>query len=52
MGWLSMSIFLMMAIFGTFTSAGKVNGNETAERYLDPIAKRMGGQVKGYISMP
>jgi len=45
MSWLSMSIFLMMVIFVTINSAAMVHGNQTAERYLDPIAKRMGGQM-------
>ena len=42
----SLILLLMTAVFAKTNLAGMVYGNETAERYLDPVAKRMGRQVK------
>ena len=42
----SLILLLITAIFARANFAGMVYGNETAERYLDPVAKRMGRQVK------
>ena len=45
MRWKSISIFIILGIFVSFSSANMTYGNETVERYLDPVAKRMGRQV-------